>query len=273
MEKLTLRVLHPRLPVPHPEDEKSCYWGSSLQPLPAGGALRPGHHSGEEVGAGMVPSSPSKTRDLPAWVKWEGASPWGVQQPRAHPWGYPGSDGCFVLGGREGAPPPVLTAWTETCTRRWCFPSGCRRTWWAILARTLALPSACTWHSLWVVGNSLRPLHCPTWTWTAPGHPSEHLTMRAGWFSAPRGGTPSLKGKGGGECGTVELSWVVPGATHRGPRWRHVAGWSPRRIICTESVEIDLYSNLCLYFNCIFCVYFLLFKEHWYICEKYTFRI
>ena len=72
------RVLYPRLPVPHPEDEKSCNWGTSPSPLPAGGTQRPGHHSGEEGGARMpAPLSPSGVGNLPVGVKWKGASPWG----------------------------------------------------------------------------------------------------------------------------------------------------------------------------------------------------
>ena len=105
MKTLTLRVPYPRLSVTHPEDEKSCFWGASPS---AGGTLHPGHHWGEEGGATMAPSSPSGAGDLHVGVKWEGAIPWGVQQPRAHPGGYPRNDGCFVLGGRGEAPPPPL---------------------------------------------------------------------------------------------------------------------------------------------------------------------
>ena len=53
-----------RLPVPYPEDE-ACNGGTSPSRLPEGGALRLGHHSGEEGGARMAPPSPSRTGDPP----------------------------------------------------------------------------------------------------------------------------------------------------------------------------------------------------------------
>ena len=75
-------------------------------PSSCGRCPMPKHHLGEEGVARMAPSSPSGAGDLHVGVKWEGAIPWGVQQPRTYPGGCRGSDGYFVPGGREEAPPP-----------------------------------------------------------------------------------------------------------------------------------------------------------------------
>ena len=108
-------------------------------------------------------------------------------------------------------------------------------------------------------------VHRCTRTWTAPRHPSEYLTIRAGRFSGPRGGTPFLKRKrvvgGGGwyictglSCTGGDASAVPGDVTWRGDV-------APAE--SSDFTEINETCSMCLYFNCrpIFRMYFLYFKS------------